>query len=116
MIIQPFVENAVWHGIAGLEEKGLIEIEIKLQDDKSLNINVTDSGIGILNAGKFSLRSDNHLNLAVDITRKRLKLIGKKQGIQTAIRYSEKSPGMPNPGTQVEIIVPFQYGRSEQPL
>jgi ligand-binding sensor domain-containing protein len=116
MIIQPFVENAVWHGIAGLDEKGLIEIELKLIDEKSLQIIVSDSGIGIDNAGKFSLRSDKHLNLGMNITRKRLKLLGQKHGIETAIRYSEKSPGMPNPGTQAEIIVPFQYGRSEQPL
>jgi len=116
MIIQPFVENAVWHGIAGLDEKGLIEIELKLKDEKSLQIIVRDSGIGILNAGKFSVRSDKHLNQGMNITRKRLNLLGQKHGIETAIRYSEKSPGMPNPGTQAEIIVPFQYGRSEQPL
>jgi hypothetical protein len=113
MIVQPFVENAIWHGIANLEEKGIIGITFKFQDENSLQINIEDTGIGISNAKKYGYKSDNHLRLGIEITRKRLNLLGQKYGIKTGITYSEKSPGLPNPGTKIEIIVPVQFGSTE---
>ncbi len=115
MIVQPFVENSIWHGIANMEEKGFIGIKFKHKGEYSLQIIVEDTGIGINNAVKYGFKKDNHLNLGNDITRKRLNLLGQKYGIETGVTYCEKSPGLSNPGTIVEIIVPVQYGRSESP-
>jgi len=47
MIIQPFVENSIWHGIANLEKQGIIVISFLLQDEKSLQITIEDTGTGI---------------------------------------------------------------------
>jgi len=113
MIVQPFVENAIWHGIANLEEKGIIGIMFKFQGENSLQVIIEDTGIGIKNAEKYGYKSDSHLKLGIDITRKRLNLLGQKYGIKTGITYKEKSPGLPNPGTRIEIIVPVQFGRTE---
>lgn len=113
MIIQPFVENAVWHGISQMEGNGFIGILFKMKDEKSLQIIVEDNGIGLKNAERNGGRTDSHLKLGTTIIRKRLDLLSKKYGTGTQIAYSEKSPGTPNPGTRVEIIVPFLYGQSE---
>jgi len=113
MIIQPFVENSIWHGIANLEEQGIIGITFRLKDEKSLQITVEDSGIGIQNAEKYVSQSEKHLNLGMTITRKRLVLLSQKYGIETSVNYRQRSPGLQNPGTIVEIIVPLLYGRSE---
>jgi len=113
MIIQPFVENSIWHGIANLEGKGIIGITFRLKDERSLRINVEDSGIGIQNADKYVSQSENHLKLGLTITRKRLELLSQKYGIETSVSYRERSPGLQNPGTIVEIIVPLLYGKSE---
>ena len=110
MIVQPFVENAIWHGIANLEEKGIIGISFKFQSENSLQIVIEDTGIGIMNAVRYGYKNDNHRKLGIDITKKRLYLLGQKYAIKTGITYSEKSPGLPNPGTRIEIIVPVQYG------
>ncbi|NLB03582.1 MAG: histidine kinase, partial [Bacteroidales bacterium] len=46
MMMQPFIENAIEHGFIGLEEKGLIQIRYKL-DNNILRCEVEDNGIGI---------------------------------------------------------------------
>lgn len=114
MIVQPFVENSIWHGVANMEEKGLITICFNLLDDKSLQIIVEDTGVGIKNAEKYKSGSDSHLKLGMNITKKRLQLLSQKYGIETGIHYSEKLPGAINPGTKVVIVVPFLYGSSEE--
>ncbi len=112
MIIQPFIENSVWHGIANIEGKGFISIVFKLHSQKSLQITIEDTGIGIKNSLKISSGDNKHLKLGMTITRKRLKLLGQKYGIETSLVYSEKSPGSQNPGTCATMIVPFFYNNS----
>jgi hypothetical protein len=107
MIIQPFVENAIWHGIANIEEQGVIRIKFRMHDEKSMEITIEDNGIGMANAEKFSVKGEKHLKLGMQMTRKRLELLGKKYKVDTTISFSEVSPGSPNPGTRVALVVPF---------
>ena len=106
MIIQPFVENAIWHGIALLEEKGQIIIKFLMQDDKSLTVIVEDNGIGMKRSETFSAKREKHLNLGMEMTRKRLEILGKKFSVKTCLTFSELFPGSENPGTRVEMVVP----------
>lgn len=46
MLLQPYVENAVWHGLRYKEEKGKLEIDIKQIDTETVAISITDDGIG----------------------------------------------------------------------
>ena len=109
MIVQPFVENSIWHGISSLEGRGLIAIRFSAMDEKSLRVVVEDNGIGIRNAQTYQAKGDKHLNLGMQMTRKRLDLLGKKNGVKTMVEFSEASPGNPNPGTRVELVIPFLY-------
>jgi sensor histidine kinase YesM len=106
MIIQPFVENAIWHGIAFLQEKGQIIIKFQMQDDKSLTVVVEDNGIGMKRAETFSSKQEKHLHLGMEMTRKRLEILGKKFSVKTSLTFSECFPGNLNPGTRVEMVVP----------
>ena len=47
LIIQPVVENSIYHGIKYLQEEGLITIEAKAQDDDKIRIIIRDNGIGM---------------------------------------------------------------------
>ena len=58
MIIQPFVENAIWHGIAFSWEKGKIIITFSMQNDKSLSVIVEDNGIGMKRSETFSANKE----------------------------------------------------------
>ncbi|MFC4633959.1 histidine kinase [Dokdonia ponticola] len=46
MLLQPYVENAVWHGMRYKEEKGLLHIHFSQKDDQTAVITVTDNGVG----------------------------------------------------------------------
>lgn len=46
MVIQPFVENAVWHGILPKEEKGMVNVELRIKNEE-LVCTVEDDGVGM---------------------------------------------------------------------
>ena len=107
MIIQPFVENAIWHGIAFLKQKGKIIITFSMQDDKCLSVVVEDNGIGMKRSETFSANKEKRPHLGMELARKRLDILGRKFSIKTSLKYSELFPGDLNPGTRVELIMPI---------
>ena len=46
MLLQPYVENAVWHGMRYKEDKGLLHINFSQRDKDTAVITVTDDGVG----------------------------------------------------------------------
>lgn len=46
MLLQPYIENAVWHGLRYKEDKGFLEIKITNKSTNEITISVTDDGIG----------------------------------------------------------------------
>lgn len=46
MLLQPYVENAVWHGLRYKKEKGFLKIHLTKQDAETIQIQISDNGIG----------------------------------------------------------------------
>ena len=46
MLLQPYIENAIWHGLRYKKEKGNLEIAINKKDDATVLITIIDDGIG----------------------------------------------------------------------
>lgn len=46
MLLQPYIENAIWHGLRYKKEKGDLTISINKKDDETVNISIIDDGIG----------------------------------------------------------------------
>jgi tetratricopeptide (TPR) repeat protein len=46
MLLQPYIENAIWHGLRYKEEKGELKIDIRQRDQEVIEIEITDNGIG----------------------------------------------------------------------
>ena len=106
MIVQPFAENSIWHGIAPLKKAGKIIIKFRLLSEKALRIIIEDNGIGMKQSASHSIKTEKHLNLGMEMTRKRLELLGKKLNIATGIEFCEAIPGNVHPGTKVVLVVP----------
>jgi two-component sensor histidine kinase len=113
MIIQPIVENSIWHGIATLKVPGNIIVSFKANSTKSLRIRIEDNGVGMTQSMEYFHKDANRQHLGMNIIEKRLNLLSKKYTTKTSIRYSESYPGNINPGTLVELIVPFTYSTSD---
>lgn len=91
MLLQPFIENAVEHGIKNMDfGKGVIFVEINEKDDYLL-ISVEDNGAGFQNEIK-----ENHKSYAIKITHERIEniyLLTKKKikfEIQTEVEKGTK--------------------------
>jgi LytS/YehU family sensor histidine kinase len=114
MIIQPIAENSIWHGVATLEQRGNIKISFSAYTSKSLKITIEDNGIGMKKSLEFSDKSSQRQHLGMQIIKKRLELLSKKYKTETGIVYSECFPDRINPGTRVELIMPFIYTIDDQ--
>ncbi|MCD6069249.1 MAG: signal transduction histidine kinase, LytS [Bacteroidetes bacterium] len=95
LIIQPFVENAIWHGILPKGEKGRIEINLKKHSARLLHCTITDDGIGI-EQSKKQKRSGIHTSKGMKITEERL-------GLLNAVSAAE----LPSGGTKITLIIPL---------
>jgi ligand-binding sensor domain-containing protein len=77
MLLQPFVENALIHGISRLERKGKISINFDLKGE-ILHVSIIDNGIGRAKAAEFKgLSPKRHESAAIAITSERLKALTK---------------------------------------
>lgn len=108
MIIQPFLENAIWHGMSALEDKGMIRISFSVHNQEALKITIEDNGIGISQSSLYTPQSKNESYMGMEMTRKRLEIIGKKRNVETFVELFDAFPGRPNPGTRVIIVVPVE--------
>ncbi|MGS0525097.1 histidine kinase [Zobellia nedashkovskayae] len=52
MLLQPYIENAIWHGLRYKEEKGFLKIDVKPKGTTSIEITITDDGIGRKKIGR----------------------------------------------------------------
>lgn len=109
MLIQPYLENAIWHGVMPLKnKKGQIKLRI-FDEDEKIKITIEDNGIGRNAAQQLKTKSNlpDRQSKALSINKKRLELITKYYGIDANVSitdlYEEASPS----GTLVELSMPL---------
>lgn len=101
MLIQPFVENAILHGLANKADRGMLQIRLKKVSQKIL-FEIDDNGIGrdaAMNIRKKNL--PNHKPFAITVTKERMKLINASDDMAMEI-IDKKRDGKPD-GTLVRI-------------
>lgn len=57
MLLQPYIENAIWHGLRYKEEKGFLHVELEQKDRESIIITITDNGIGRKKSAELKTRN-----------------------------------------------------------
>jgi len=108
MMIQPFVENAIWHGILPTQTIGKISISIIQIAPDLIKVSIEDNGKGIkeefLTNNENASYSKNH---ALSMTDDRLKLIAKTTNHKLTIQFKYKFPDKEMKGTIAEILLPI---------
>lgn len=99
MIIQPFIENSIEHGLNTSIEKGIIELNISSKNNR-LVVKITDNGTGFTTDKKARA----YPSRATQIIKDRLLLLNKKY--KTDATY-EIGKGENGTGTSVKIILPL---------
>ncbi|MDY8134616.1 two-component regulator propeller domain-containing protein [Aquimarina sp. 2201CG5-10] len=102
MLIQPFVENAVRHGILKGERDGELKIQFHTTDD-FLYCTVLDNGQGIFQSQKKKVKTD-HQSMALTVTRERLESISGKDSLDIKeIVYDDNTVA----GTEINFKIPL---------
>lgn len=112
MLAQPFIENAIEHGIIHMSNKGSITITFVLSGP-SIILEVEDNGIGIEKSlEKTDTKRANHQSLATKITKERIKNIrgAKGQRINLEIIDLSTLPNLGKRGTLVRFTIPILTG------
>lgn len=102
MILQPYIENAIWHGLMPKEDGGQLNIYINLKGDHLL-IEIVDDGVGIDNSLKN--KKGQHISKGMSLTKERINLLNQVEA--NPIQISIKQNGIS--GTYVSILVPLNH-------
>lgn len=108
LLIQPFVENALLHGILPSEKEGNLSISITV-NDQVLVIIIHDDGIGRKQASlnKEKYRS-THTSYGIKVTRERIDLLNTNSAFSGSVNYTDHVDANYNAtGTSVEIRLPY---------
>ncbi len=103
MLSQPFIENALEHGMNGVETGGMIHVHFSIED-RSLVLEILDNGYGIQASKK---QEKDHTSLAMTITRERIELMNRKNDSEITFTISDAYPGMERVGVKVRFIIPL---------
>lgn len=109
LLIQPFVENAIIHGLIPKKEFGMVSVDFSLTD-KNLVCNITDNGIGFSKSREMKENSVQvHKSMALDIIKKRLEMMGDSNSKATSFTIEEIKENEEIKGTKVVLLLPVQY-------
>lgn len=101
LLLQPIVENALWHGLSGL--KGDKQLFVRFyRDGMDVVCEVEDFGVGI-HARSRDNPSKAHHSVALDNIRKRMELLNKKHSADYRLELIDKSEITPGKGTIVRL-------------
>ncbi|WP_290837323.1 histidine kinase [Flavobacterium sp.] len=102
LVIQPFVENAIWHGLLHKSEPGNLLISAELISDDKFTVRIEDDGIGREKAGLLKKNQTSHKSYGVEITTERLAMLHPENAIEIIDLKDEK--GQPK-GTAVILTI-----------
>jgi two-component system, sensor histidine kinase YesM len=105
-LIQPHLENAIWHGLRYKKEKGTLVLSLK-KSGKALLVSIEDNGIGIEESKKLKTENQkSHGSRGFSNILERIELLNGLYGFK--IKLEVHSPIAENSGTRVEYVLPLQ--------
>jgi LytS/YehU family sensor histidine kinase len=110
LIIQPYVENAIWHGLMPKKEEGNLDITL-YQEEEILFCNIRDDGVGRKKSAEYKSKSSSgNKSMGMRITADRIAMLqnqdlGNSYITINDIVLPDGSPG----GTEVLIAIPFRF-------
>ena len=114
LLLQPFIENAIIHGLVPLKKDGKITVDFSVEGE-FLICTVTDNGIGIHKAN--DLKKDAvpvHKSMALDITKKRLDMIQSITSKPADVEITETVDDNGNTtGTRIKVRLPVQFSGNQ---
>jgi two-component sensor histidine kinase len=107
MLVQPFVENAIWHGLLPKKDEKKLKVQFEYVDEKTIACTIEDNGVG-RNSNKKNEPLTKHKSLGIHFTEQRLELMKKEWGGNYRVTITDllKDDGSAA-GTRVYILIPL---------
>lgn len=107
LMIQPFVENAIWHGLLPKEKDRKLRILI-MPGDRTVKCIIEDNGVGRRIAKLPSQRGNNYESMGIAVTRERLEGLNAKYNVSLSLHIIDLYDDNDRPcGTRVELFFPL---------
>lgn len=101
LILQPFVENSIWHGIANKEGTGILKIQIRKLANDMINCMVEDDGVGREQSALIKAVQQNN-SLGMKITEARIDILNKVENTAASVTITDLQQGV-----RVEVKLPL---------
>ena len=110
LLIQPFVENAIWHGLLHKEGLRTLNVRFKMNENEDLVCTVEDNGIGREASKIYSKKTnqkENHTGKGVSVADERLKIFNQQNGDSSKLDIDDiREADGSIAGTRVTITLP----------
>jgi two-component system, sensor histidine kinase YesM len=104
LLLQPHLENAIWHGLRYLPNKGMLSLKFEMLGPK-MQITITDNGIGLAKSKEMkTLNQQVHQSRGTTNTQERIALLNDLYGREIHQNILERT----NPDTGVQVVVEFK--------
>jgi LytS/YehU family sensor histidine kinase len=110
LIIQPYVENAIWHGLMNKKDAGRLRVELYLENE-DLFCKITDNGIGRARAAEYKSKfTSERKSMGMRITADRIAMLTNENDNTTYLDIKDliEADGSPG-GTEVTLKIPVSY-------
>ena len=109
LLLQPFAENAIWHGLMHKEGQGNLTIELRI-DEKILTCIITDNGIGRNKAAQIKSKSaEKQKSMGLKITKDRLAHLNRDNDEETFFKIEDVTDADGKPaGTKVILKMNYR--------
>lgn len=109
LIIQPYVENAIWHGLLHKAADGKLLVSVKKTNENMIQCTIEDNGVGRNKAMELKSKSANsNKSLGMKLTEERLNMLNQNTSLNASIEiidlYDDQGQGA---GTKVIVTIPI---------
>ena len=106
MLLQPYIENAVWHGLRYKEDKGILDIKICKKQKDQIEITIADNGIG--RKKSKALKTENqkkHNSKGLGNIKKRVTILNEMYKDKVDISIEDNQTNIEDVGTKVTVTL-----------
>jgi LytS/YehU family sensor histidine kinase len=90
LLLQPYIENAIWHGLMHKEVGGKVLLDLTMKNDNMLQVCITDDGIGRKAAAALKSKSaTKNKSFGLKMTSERINLINQLYKSDTQVRIED---------------------------
>jgi sensor histidine kinase YesM len=113
MILQPYIENAIWHGLSPKASDKKLQIRIN-NENGFTKYEIEDNGVGRKRSAELkSLYRKEHRSKGMELLSKRFKLLAKEYGSDIETNITDVTISEEIKGTLIIIKVPVQFSKSK---